>query len=94
MQGLSVARSDRVSRDCPIARVGGLVLGPGFALHRSAGFVWLAAGLDDGQEARALAFALAFHLRQLDEPPMRRVAPETLGDFPPVCPCPAQSQLN
>jgi hypothetical protein len=66
MQGLSVERSDRVRRDYPLsfdrsrsgAPASRLIFGPGFALDRQLGYVFLATGLTQDQEEHALGWAL------------------------------------
>jgi hypothetical protein len=62
MQGLEVERTDWVAvDDGPVQEVPhrGLVLGPGFVLHRAYAVVFLAAAADAEQEQRALGLALS-----------------------------------
>jgi hypothetical protein len=68
-----------------------VVVGPGFALNRRTGVVFVAEGLSEDAEARAVGLALTYHLRLADEFPV--VFPVRLADYP-VPSLPAMAELS
>jgi hypothetical protein len=94
MQGLEARRDGGVlPDDHPIVRLAGghVVVGPGFALNRRTGVVFVAEGLSEDAEAHAVGSALTYHLCLADEFPM--VFPVRLADYP-IPSLPAAAELN